>query len=168
MSEESCPVKPDRQADSAQKEMTPAAILNRARARSREGKLSFAGAVTPEEAWKLVEDDVAVMVDVRTLEEYKFVGHVPHSLSIPWMCGAAMTKNPGFLSEAEKQLGKDAIILLLCRSAKRSAGAAEALTAAGFRNVFNVLEGFEGSLDSRMQRNHLDGWRSRNLPWIQD
>ncbi len=168
MFEESRSVMPNRHADSSPEEMSPVAILDRARGRAREQHLFFAGAVTPAEAWKLVEEDIAVIVDVRTLEEYKFVGHVPHSLSIPWMCGAAMTKNPGFLSEAEKQLGKDAIILLLCRSGKRSAGAAEALTEAGFRNVFNILEGFEGNLDSRMQRNHLDGWRSRNLPWVQD
>jgi rhodanese-related sulfurtransferase len=37
---------------------------------------------------------------------------------------------------------KHAVVLLLCRSGKRSAAAAEAATVAGFANVFNVLEGF--------------------------
>ena len=58
--------------------------------------------------------------------------------------------------------------VLLCRSGKRSAQAAEAAAKAGFRHVFNVLEGFEGELDARQQRGHADGWRFHGLPWVQD
>ena len=90
------------------------------------------------------------------------------SILIPWMCGNSMVKNPSFISEASKQLGKDANILMLCRSAKRSAGAAEALTFAGYTSVFNIMEGFEGDLDENMQRNHINGWRFRKLPWSQE
>lgn len=79
-----------------------------------------------------------------------------------------MVKNPSFISEASKQFGKDAIILTLCRSAKRSAGAAETLCLSGYTNVFNIMEGFEGDLDENMQRNHINGWRFRKLPWKQD
>ena len=59
----------------------------------------------------------------------------------------------------EAKAGKDAVVLLLCRSGKRSALAAEVATKAGFRQVFNVLEGFEGDLDARQQRGHGNGWR---------
>lgn len=148
--------------------MTPEEILNLARTRAKEQNLLCAGAVTPEEAWALVCADAAVILDVRTQEEHKFVGYVPDSILIPWMCGTSMVKNPGFISEASKQLGKDAIILSLCRSAKRSAGAAEALTFAGYSNAFNIMEGFEGDLDENMQRNHVNGWRFRKLPWTQE
>jgi hypothetical protein len=34
--------------------------------------------------------------------------------------------------------------------------------------VFNVQEGFEGDLDDRLQRGHLNGWRRAGLPWVQD
>ena len=63
--------------------------------------------------------------------------------------------------------GKDAVVLLLCRSGKRSAAAAEAAAKAGFRNVFNVLEGFEGDLDSQQRRGAFNGWRHAGLPWYQ-
>jgi len=72
------------------------------------------------------------------------------------------------LRDLESKLSKDAVILLLCRSGKRSAAAAEAATAAGFKNVFNVREGFEGDLDENQQRGASGGWRQRGLPWVQD
>ncbi len=168
MSENAFPVSPAPSEESVPNDMRPDVILERARLRAKKQNLVYAGAVTPAEAWELVKEDRAIIVDVRTQEEYKFVGHVPDSLLIPWMCGTSMTKNPGFVSETEKQLSKEAIILLLCRSGKRSAGAAEALTAAGFTNVFNITEGFEGKLNDRMQRNHVNGWRFRHLPWLQE
>jgi len=59
-------------------------------------------------------------------------------------------------------------VLFLCRSGKRSAAAAEVATKAGYRNAFNVLEGFEGEIDDRKHRGGLGGWRRRGLPWIQD
>ena len=81
--------------------MTPEEILNRARTRAKEQNLLCAGAVTPEEAWALVCADAAVIVDVRTQEEHKFVGYVPDSILIPWMCGNSMVKNPSFISECQ-------------------------------------------------------------------
>ena len=59
-------------------------------------------------------------------------------------------------------------MLLLCRSGKRSALAAEAATKAGLAHVFNVQEGFEGDADDHRQRGHFNGWRFHNLPWVQD
>lgn len=148
--------------------MTPEEILDRARSRANDLNLMCAGAVFPEEAWALVQADAAVIVDVRTQEEHEFVGYVPGSILIPWMYGNSMSRNPGFIAETARQLGKDVIILMLCRSAKRSARAAEALTFSGFTNVFNILEGFEGDLDENMQRNHINGWRFKKLPWLQE
>ena len=114
----------------------------------------------------------AVLVDVRSTEESKFVGHVPGSQHVAWATGTALTRNPRFVRELEAKLakdgGKDAVVLLLCRSGKRSVLAAEAAAAAGFRHVFNVLEGFEGEIDAQQHRGGGDGWRFHNLPWVQD
>jgi rhodanese-related sulfurtransferase len=130
--------------------------------------LKYAGRVSPDEAWKLFVNGQAHLVDVRAAEERKFVGHVPNTFHIAWQIGPALIKNPRFLRDLESKLSKDAVILLLCRSGKRSAAAAEAATAAGFKNVFNVREGFEGDLDENQQRGLNGGWRQRGLPWVQD
>ncbi len=130
--------------------------------------LSYAGAVPPHLAWELFKAKEAVLVDVRTAEERKFVGHVPGSVHVPWATGTALTRNPRFVRELEAKAGKQATILLLCRSGKRSLLAAEAATQAGFTRVFNILEGFEGELNDQQQRGSRDGWRHQGLPWVQD
>lgn len=143
-------------------------VLEAARERAAEDSLKYSGRVTPDEAWKLFVNGQAHLVDVRAAEERKFVGHVPNTFHIAWQTGPALIKNPRFLRELEQKLSKDAVILLLCRSGKRSAAAAEAATNAGFKYVFNVLEGFEGDLDDKQQRGSSGGWRQRGLPWVQD
>ncbi len=124
--------------------------------------------ISPVEAWSRIQRENVVLVDVRTAEERKFVGHVPESLHVPWATGTAMNRNPRFVRELEAKVAKDRTVLLLCRSGKRSALAMEAAIKAGFTQIANVLEGFEGDLDERGQRGHHNGWRHHNLPWSQD
>ena len=134
--------------------------------------LTYAGGVPPALAWQLVQANRALLVDVRSTEERKFVGHVPGSLHVAWATGTSLVRNPRFVRELEAKLakdgGKDAVVLLLCRSGKRSVLAAEAAAAAGFTHVFNVLEGFEGEIDAHLHRGGSDGWRFQGLPWVQD
>lgn len=134
--------------------------------------LGYSGSVTPKEAWRLANGGQAVLVDVRSTEELTFVGRVPGSRHVPWASGTNLTRNPRFVRELEAKVtddgGRDAVILLLCRSGKRSILAAQAATKAGFAHVFNVLEGFEGELDANGQRGRQDGWRHHGLPWNQD
>jgi rhodanese-related sulfurtransferase len=145
------------------------AELETARTAATASGLPFAGGVTPQVAWQLFSSQQALLVDVRSAEERKFVGHVPGSLHVAWASGTALTRNPRFVRELESKIGgKDSIALLLCRSGKRSALAAEAAAKAGFTNVFNVLEGFEGEIDTLGQRGKDDGWRFHGLPWQQD
>ena len=126
-------------------------------------------AVPPQEAWALFNSGQALLVDVRTPEELKFVGRVPGALNVPWATGTSLTRNPRFVRELENKVGdKQRPVLLLCRSGKRSALAAEAATKAGFTQVRNISEGFEGELDAQAQRGHADGWRFHGLPWLQD
>jgi rhodanese-related sulfurtransferase len=143
-------------------------ILAAAAARAARQNLPYAGNVSPPEAWKLASSGRALIVDVRTSEEYKFVGHVDATPLVPWQSGQPLTKNPKFAEELAAQAGKDDLILLLCRSGKRSAAAAEAATRAGFTRVFNIREGFEGDISTQAQRGNVGGWRYHGLPWIQD
>ena len=142
--------------------------LRRARDEAERKGLGYAGGIAPRDAWELLSGGHARLVDVRTVEERKFVGQVPDTLHVPWASGTAMTRNPRFTRELESKVGKDDVVLLLCRSGKRSVLAAEAATKAGFAHVYNVLEGFEGEIDTQLQRGHSDGWRFHGLPWTQD
>lgn len=142
--------------------------LMHVRQAAAEHGLSYAGSVSPLLAWRLFSSGQAALVDVRSAEERKFVGHVPGSVHIAWATGTSLTRNPRFVRELEAKLGKEQPVLLLCRSGKRSVAAAEAAAAAGLHNVFNVLEGFEGEIDANQHRGGRDGWRFHNLPWIQD
>lgn len=125
--------------------------------------------VDPREAWALFSSGRALLVDVRTREELTFVGQVPGSLNVPWATGTSLTRNPRFARELEAKVGdKSQRVLLLCRSGKRSALALDVARKAGFTQISNVREGFEGELDARQQRGHGDGWRFHGLPWTQD
>ncbi|MDB5969462.1 MAG: hypothetical protein JWQ90_1912 [Hydrocarboniphaga sp.] len=145
----------------------PAAVA-RARAEAVQAKLAYAGSISPQDSWDLVASGAAVLVDVRSAEERKFVGEVPNSVHVAWATGTALTRNPRFVRELEAKVRKDQLAILLCRSGKRSVLAAEAAAKAGFTQIYNVLEGFEGELDAAHQRGKRDGWRLRGLPWIQD
>lgn len=143
-------------------------VLARARDDAQAQNLPFAGGVKPVDAWALAQRGAAVLVDVRSGEERKFVGQVPGTVHVAWATGTSLTRNPRFVKELEAKVKKDQIVLFLCRSGKRSALAAEAAAKAGFEQAYNVLEGFEGELDERQQRGHNDGWRFHGLPWTQD
>ncbi|MDD2990933.1 MAG: rhodanese-like domain-containing protein [Zoogloea sp.] len=143
-------------------------VLEQARERARAEGLPYAGGVSPADAWTLVSDGRAVLVDVRTAEERKFVGQVPAGLHVAWATGTSMNRNPRFVKELEAKLRKDDLVVFLCRSGKRSALAAEAAAKAGFTQAFNILEGFEGEIDAEQRRGGLGGWRFHGLPWVQD
>lgn len=143
-------------------------VLEQLRSASVAQGLGFAGEVSPAVAWELAQSGAAILVDVRSAEELRLVGRVPDTLHIAWATGVSLTRNVRFVRELEAKVGKDHAILFLCRSAKRSARAAEAAAKAGYRYAFNVLEGFEGELDEQKRRGGKDGWRFRGLPWVQD
>ncbi len=145
--------------------------LQEAATRTASEGLPFAGSIAPPQAWRLVSEGQALLVDVRTAEERKFVGHVPGSAHVPWATGTALARNPRFVRELAALLAKQpqpVTALLICRSGKRSALAAQEAAKAGLERVFNVSEGFEGDLDATLQRGHFNGWRFHGLPWVQD
>jgi rhodanese-related sulfurtransferase len=143
-------------------------LLDKARAQAQTDGLPYSGGLPPRDAWALVDAGLAALVDVRSAEERKFVGHVPQSQHVAWATGTSLTRNPRFTRELESKVKKSDVVLLLCRSGKRSALAAEAAAKAGYTSVFNVLEGFEGELDAQQHRGGAGGWRFHALPWVQD
>ena len=49
----------------------------------------------------------------------------------------------------------------------RSLAAAQAARAAGFANVYNVADGFEGPINADGHRGQAAGWKADGLPWRQ-
>ncbi len=143
----------------------PEPLFERAAARCGVLDLNYAGAVTPPEAWALAQQGAAVIVDVRTAAEVKFVGRVPGALHVEWR---GLPESAAFVEALSQVVAPQQPVLLLCRSAVRSHKAATVATSAGFQAAYNVLEGFEGELDVRQQRGHFNGWRKHGLPWVQD
>lgn len=136
--------------------------------------MSYAGDITPQEAWKLLsENPDAVLVDCRTEAEWKFVG-APDLTSldrdvvyIEWNRTDG-TRNADFVEDL-KTAGVtpgERPVVFLCRSGNRSIGAAEAATEAGIAPSYNVLDGFEGNLDDQKHRGGT-GWKAVGLPWRQ-
>ncbi|MDJ0947228.1 MAG: rhodanese-like domain-containing protein [Kiloniellales bacterium] len=136
---------------------------------------TYAGEVTSAEAFEILQsDDQAVLVDVRTLPEWQFVG-VPdlrgigkEPVFLSWQVYPQMALHPEFEQRLRDQgVGPENKVLLLCRSGQRSRSAAMALTAAGFGAAYNVSDGFEGRPDGGGQRGKIEGWKAAGLPWVQ-
>jgi rhodanese-related sulfurtransferase len=141
-------------------------IKKAAEERARAKELPYAGALLPAEAHALMKAG-ARLVDVRTKPELLYVGRIPGSLALEWQTYPANRPNPQFLAELAAEVPKEQPVMFICRSGARSHGAAEAATRAGWRECYNVLEGFEGDKDAEQHRNTLGGWRKAGLPWIQ-
>jgi rhodanese-related sulfurtransferase len=126
--------------------------------------------LTPRESWQFLQDHPdALFVDVRMEIEYLYVGHPPGVVHIPWYEYPEMQAKPAqFVEQVRREAGGTARpVVLLCRSGRRTIDAGEALEAAGFAEVVNVLHGFEGELDEHFKRGRLNGWRFDGLPWEQ-
>jgi rhodanese-related sulfurtransferase len=141
-------------------------IRKKARERGQQMKLPYAGAVTPAEANALMRKG-AKLIDVRTDAENHYVGSVPGSDHIEWNNFPDGQRNPEFLAQLANAVRKDEPVLFLCRSGVRSHQAAVAATQAGWKEAYNVLEGFEGDKDTEGHRGTLGGWRKAGLPWVQ-
>ena len=146
---------------------------------SSSASLDYAGDLDIGAAWELLaREPQAQLVDVRTVAEWNFVGlpdlsalgREPHR--IEWQCYPSMQPNPHFVADAAERLqaagaGPQTSVLFLCRSGARSRAAAVAMTRAGFRQAFNIADGFEGGLDGEGHRGKVGGWKAAGLPWRQ-
>ena len=117
----------------------------------------------------LAEHPEAVLVDCRTEIEHMYVGHPVGAEHGAWQEAPDWEVNRHFAEQVVRLVKKDLArpVLLICRSGKRSVDAGLVLEAAGFTQVINVTEGFEGPLDDNFHRGTQAGWRFRGLPWQQ-
>jgi rhodanese-related sulfurtransferase len=141
--------------------------------------------VTAQEAyemWKTSPKQVHIL-DVRTPEEYVFVGHAEMARNIPllfvkheWNAETnqlAVESNPDFITEVRRQFKPTDTILVMCRSGDHSAMAVNALAKAGFVNVYNIIDGMEGDMVDDPTSKHYgkrmkNGWKICGSPWTYD
>ena len=87
---------------------------------------------------------------------------------IPWQVFPSMQVNAGFVEQLQQAgLTPEHKIYFLCRSGARSLAAAQAAQAAGFPQVYNIADGFEGPPDGDGHRGKVAGWKADGLPWRQ-
>ena len=138
--------------------------------------------VTSKEAyekWKADPEKVMIL-DVRTPEEFLFVGHPAMAWKIPiavqlyeWDAenqAFPIKPLPDFVSRVKEVAKPDDTILIMCRSGGRSAIAVNMLAQAGFRNAYNITDGMEGDTveepGSVFQGQRLkNGWKNSGCPW---
>ncbi len=109
----------------------------------------------------------AVLVDCRSEMEFLFVGHPVGAIHVAWNDVPDWDVNPHFVGQVKKVASMNRPVVLICRSGNRSIDAGAALERGGFTDVYNVLHGFEGELDTQHHRNTSSGWRFEGLPWEQ-
>ncbi len=138
--------------------------------------MDYAGEISVLEAWqRLQEEPDAVLLDVRTMPEWQFVGLPDLSsvgrqpVTIEWISFPSGQQNPNFLAQVQESgIAPEQTILCLCRSGQRSLHAARLLTQAGYGPAYNVTEGFEGRHDQEGHRGSVEGWKVAGLPWRQN
>jgi len=141
------------------------------------------------------------LVDIRTQAEYQFVGHPSKAYNYPYFFFTTtfakddekpsyqLTKNKVFLEQISKFFKKTDNLLVLDRDGTRSAQAVKELLTAGYKNVFEVYDGFEGGefpafddpnkhkyYRQLAKRNNIygfehrrhSGWQFWGLPWTYD
>ena len=139
----------------------------------------YVNAVQAYEMWKADSERVKI-IDVRTPEEYAFVGHPDECWNIPLAFVTYHRKNgkfeygpkwnEDFVDEVKKLAGSSDTLLLMCRSGTRSAMAVNQLAKTGLKNLFNITDGFEGDkvddpgsvFHGKRMRN---GWKN-SVPWV--
>ena len=145
--------------------------------------------LTPRQAheMKTANPGGVALFDVRTRAEAMYVGwpgeadalvpFVEHpEIMSDWDDKRFMYKlepNQDFLPEIERRLqakglGKDATIILICRSGDRSSKGADRLQVAGYSKVYSVAEGFEGDSakdGAQAGQRVVNGWKNAQLPW---
>ena len=135
----------------------------------------------------LVSNKNAFLIDVRTQEEFDWVGNVCDNsfcnkqILLTWKNVANLTQSSQFSNILTEIIVKKSSSLFaiqaeamqhlqlyfICRSGGRSGLSATHLANLGWQQCFNIVNGFEGDLNNQHQRGKLNGWKVNNLPWRQ-
>ena len=144
--------------------------------------------LSSQEAAKFMTQNAskALFLDVRTPSEVNFLGMPTQAdANVPYMrepdfptwdsvkATFKLEPNPDFIAEvrrrlAAKHLAPTDAVVLICRSGDRSAAAANILAEAGFKNVYSVVDGYEGDLAAdgpKAGQRAVNGWKNAGLPW---
>jgi rhodanese-related sulfurtransferase len=106
-------------------------ILEKAKQRAVDLNLPYAGALTPKEAYQVLElTKNAKLVDVRTRAELELVGRVPQATHIEWAFYPGMVANPDFAAQIKSQLDPELLTIFMCRTGGRSHNACSFSSAA--------------------------------------
>jgi len=131
------------------------------------------------EKWKTEPDNFKI-IDVRTPEEYLFVGHAATAWNIPvaaqiyeWDAEKQqfpMKPLPDFVARVSEVAKPDDMLMVMCRSGGRSAMAVNLLAKAGFTHVYNITDGMEGDAVTDpnsvfVGQRLVNGWKNSGLPW---
>jgi len=142
-------------------------------------RLGYAGDIDPKTGFDLLaRENNSVLIDVRTVPEWNFVGLPDLSpfnkpvLTVEWQRYPDMAQAVNFNQQVEAKLaelnvGPDAPLVFLCRSGARSRAAAISMTKAGHGRCYNLAGGFEGDVDPDGHRGSVNGWKHAGLPWRQ-
>ncbi len=133
--------------------------------------------VTAPEAyakWQAAPDQVKIL-DVRTPEEFLFVGSPEMAWKIPafaqsyeWDATKAqfpMKLLPDFVARVQAVAKPDDTLMVTCRSGGRSAIACNLLAQAGFKQVYNIVDGMEGDGNGDSASVPQGGWKNSGCPW---
>ncbi|MBZ5856075.1 rhodanese-like domain-containing protein [Flavihumibacter profundi] len=138
--------------------------------------------VTAKEAyerWK-AEPGMVKVIDVRTPEEYLFVGFPTMAWKIPVATQSyewdtikgqfPMKLLPDFVSRVQQVAKPGDTVMVMCRSGGRSAIAVNMLAKAGFTKAYNIVDGMEGDTvndpASVFNGQRLkNGWKNSGCPW---
>lgn len=134
----------------------------------------------------MAKDPKVILVDVRTPEEWQFVGHTEKAqIMVPYIQFVyneldskkpryKSVKNSNFVSDLEEraaELGadEDSTYILMCRSgSSRAQPAARMLDQYGYQNVYIMTDGFEGGKTKEGDKKGFrlkNGWKNSGQPW---
>jgi rhodanese-related sulfurtransferase len=138
--------------------------------------------VTAREAyqqWQAAPETIKI-IDVRTPEEFLFVGHPTMAWKIPAFAQTyewdperqrfPMRPLPDFVSRVGKIASTGDTLMVMCRAGGRGAMAANMLAQAGYKTVFNIVDGMEGDkvedpLSVFAGQYLVNGWKNSGCPW---
>jgi rhodanese-related sulfurtransferase len=106
------------------------------------------------------------VLDVRSHAEFTFVGHPEGAYHLPfsfWDPTEGFQRNENFLTEVKERFAPDDTIVVICRSGGRSRAAVKMMSEAGFTSVWNLTNGYEGTVGPSGLRT-VSGWRNSTLP----
>jgi rhodanese-related sulfurtransferase len=149
------------------------------------------------------EGKPAFLIDVRTRAEYTLTGHAPQAYNVPWRFGTTSFQvqdgpyqgglapdtgyqlgqepNPDFVGVVQSLFKPEDRLIVISTMGDQGAEAADALAAAGFKNVSNVRHGYWGQpltapdeekLAEKYSPHHglrgrVNGWSFWGLPLTQ-